>query len=43
MSRLADQRTKTHRALRFLQRAMGKHLDDLLSSASNLHLLTDGA
>ncbi len=34
---------KIRRVLRFLQREMGKHLGDLLSSASNLHLLTDGA
>ena len=33
---------KIRRVLRFLQREMGKHLGDLLSSASNLHLLTDG-
>jgi DNA-binding transcriptional MerR regulator len=33
---------KIRRVLRFLQREMGKHLDALLSSASNLHLLTDG-
>jgi tRNA G46 methylase TrmB len=28
--------------LRFLQREMGKHIADVLSNASNLHLLTDG-
>jgi DNA-binding transcriptional MerR regulator len=33
---------KIRRVLRFLQREMGKHLGDLFSSASNLHLLTDG-
>ena len=33
---------KIRRVLRFLQREMGKHLGDLLSSASSLHLLTDG-
>ena len=33
---------KIRRVLRFLQREMGKHLGDVLSNASNLHLLTDG-
>src|SRR5437588_11689358 len=33
---------KIRRVLRFLQREMGKHLADVLSSDSKLHLLTDG-
>jgi len=33
---------KIRRVLRFLQREMGRRLSDVLSSASDLHLLTDG-
>ncbi len=33
---------KIRRVLRFLQREMGKRLADVLTNASNLHLLTDG-
>ena len=42
LSRKGFSLQKIRRVLRFLQREMGKHLGDLLSSASNLHLLTDG-
>ena len=33
---------KIRRVLRFLQREMGRRLGDVLSTESNLHLLTDG-
>src|SRR3989440_5441534 len=33
---------KIRRVLRFLQREMGRHLADVLSTDSKLHLLTDG-
>lgn len=33
---------KIRRVLRFLQRDMGKRLNDALSAASDVHLLTDG-
>jgi DNA-binding transcriptional MerR regulator len=33
---------KIRRVLRFLQREMGRHLADVLSADSKLHLLTDG-
>jgi DNA-binding transcriptional MerR regulator len=33
---------KIRRVLRFLQREMGKHVSEILSAESDLHLLTDG-
>src|SRR6201990_753351 len=33
---------KIRRVLRFLQREMGKRLAEVMDSASNLHLVTDG-
>jgi DNA-binding transcriptional MerR regulator len=33
---------KIRRVLRFLQREMGKRLEDVLSGASDMHFLTDG-
>src|SRR5579883_607623 len=33
---------KIRRVLRFLQREMGKHLSEVLSGDSGLHLVTDG-
>ena len=33
---------KIRRVLRFLRREMGRHLSEVLSGESNLHLLTDG-